>query len=323
MDDDGIMKESQEDFTYIYINSKKYKKIKELGNGAFGAVYLVFNESENKNYAIKQIPIENKNENEINSIENEVKILSKIGNDNNDNNHIIKYYDSCKDKRHFNILMEYCGDKNLKKFINEYKEKKEFIDENIIYNFILDICLGIKTIHKNKIIHRDLKPENLFLTKDNRIKIGDFGISKQLTTINQYANSMVGTSNYMAPEILKNNYYNYKVDIWAFGCIIYELLTLKVCFVGQSALYNKITELKLGTINTKIYNSKWRALVGSLLKKNYLERPSIDVIYTQIKEDIRISDLKGNKMKRISEKDFKNKISEKMEKRQIYRMKCN
>ena len=322
MDDDGIMKESQEDFTYIYINSKKYKKIKELGNGAFGAVYLVFNESENKNYAIKQIPIENKNENEINSIENEVKILSKIGNDNNDNNHIIKYYDSCKDKRHFNILMEYCGDKNLKKFINEYKEKKQFIDENTIYNVILDICLGIKTIHKNKIIHRDLKPENLFLTKDNRIKIGDFGISKQLTTINQYANSMVGTSNYMAPEILKNNYYNYKVDIWAFGCIIYELLTLKVCFVGQSALYNKITELKLGTI-TKIYNSKWRALVGSLLKKNYLERPSIDVIYTQIKEDIRILDLKGNKMKRISEKGFKNKILENLKKRQIYRMKCN
>ena len=323
MDDDGIMKESQEDFTYIYINSKKYKKIKELGNGAFGAVYLVFNESENKNYAIKQIPIENKNENEINSIENEVKILSKIGNDNNDNNHIIKYYDSCKDKRHFNILMEYCGDKNLKKFINEYKEKKQFIDENTIYNVILDICLGIKTIHKNKIIHRDLKPENLFLTKDNRIKIGDFGISKQLTTINQYANSMVGTSNYMAPEILKNNYYNYKVDIWAFGCIIYELLTLKVCFVGQSALYNKITELKLGTINSKIYNSKWRALVGSLLKKNYLERPSIDVIYTQIKEDIRILDLKGNKMKRISEKGFKNKILENLKKRQIYRMKCN
>ena len=308
MDGDGIMKESQEDFNNIYINGKKYRKNRQLGTGNFGIVYLVENKMKKKYYAIKD----------------EVKILSKICNDNNDNNHIIRYYDSCKDNKYFNILMEYCEGKSLREFINEYKNINKLIDEKIIYNFILDICLGIKTIHKNKIIHRDLKPENLFLTKDNKIKIGDFGISKQLKTNNQFANSVVGTSNYMAPEILLQNNYNYKVDIWAFGCIIYELFTLNLCFEGPLAtLNNKIIEVIHGRINTHIYNSKWQDLIDSLLKRNYLERPSIDAIYMQIKEDIRISDLKGNKMKRISEKDFKNKISEKMEKRQIYRMKCN
>ena len=171
------------------MNSQNYKIIKKLGQGGNGQVFQVLSEKDNKYYAIKTIPINNLSEDKINIIENEAKILSNIN-----DIHIVKYYDSYKDNENFNILMEYCEGSDLKKFINEYKDKNELIDENIIYQIVLDICLGIKVIHQQNLIHRDLKPENLFITKDNEVKIGDFGISKQLDFNNKYAYTSIGTN---------------------------------------------------------------------------------------------------------------------------------
>ena len=158
----------------IQINSQEFKIIKELGEGGFGKVFLVSNIKDNKFYAVKKLLIENLSEEKLKMTENEAKILSSIQNE-----HIVKYYDSSKNSGSFYILMEYC-ENDLKKFIKEHKAKNEFIDEKIIYEIIIDICLGIKEIHKHNLIHRDLKPANIFLNKNNKIKIGDFGISKEL-----------------------------------------------------------------------------------------------------------------------------------------------
>ena len=182
--------------------------------------------------------------------------------------------------------MEYC-ETDLKKFIDNHKNKKEFIDEKIIYNFVLELCLGIKEIHKHNLIHRDLKPENIFI-KDNKIKIGDFGISKQLQISEKYAFSAVGTNFYMAPEIIKGEKYNTKIDIWGLGCIIYELLTLKTCFKSESlfGFVNKILNEKHGNIDINKFNKKWQSLIDLLLKKNYKERPNIDEVYNYLKNNI-------------------------------------
>ena len=139
--------------------------------------------------------------------------------------------------------MEFCEGLDLRKFIDEHRETNKLIDENLIYYFIIDICLGLQEIHKNNLIHRDLKPDNLFITKDENIKIGDFGIAKQLNSVNEYAKTQTGTMLYMAPEIINGQKYNTKVDIWALGCIIHELCTLNYCFLSQSVkgLIDKIT----------------------------------------------------------------------------------
>ena len=95
-------------------------------------------------------------------------------------------------------------------------KKNKYIEENLIYSIITDICLGLKDIHNKDIIHRDLKPENIFIDGNNNIKIGDFGISKQLINASKYAYTTgIGTINYMAPEILNGKKYNNKIDIWA------------------------------------------------------------------------------------------------------------
>ena len=295
----------------IYINSQEFKIIKELGQGGNGKVYQVLNEKDNKYYAIKQISISYLTEEEINIIENEAKILSSIHDE-----HIVKYYDSYKDKDYFNILMEYCEGLDLKKLINEYKAKNELISEEKIYNIILDICLGIKEIHEKNLIHRDLKPENLFISKDNKIKIGDFGISKQLDFNNKYAKTSIGTNNYMSPEVIKGENYNKKVDIWAFGCIIYELFTLNVCFESKSlyGFVDNILNKKHGKINLDIYNSKWQELIDLLLNKNYKNRPDINELYKivlELKSETINKESKRRIIKRLTPEEISMKRKEK------------
>ena len=268
----------------IKIGTQEYKIIKVLGQGGFGKVYQVLNEKENKYYAIKKILLKDLNEEQIETTQNEANILSNISSE-----YIVKYYDSFKDIDSFNILMEYC-EKDLKKFINEYKMKNELIDENVIYNIISELCLGIKEIHKKNLIHRDLKPENIFINNDNKIKIGDFGISKKLDLNNRYAHTSIGTNIYMAPEMIKGEQYNNKVDIWALGCIIYELFTLNICFESNSLLgfVNKILYKKHGKIDLNKYYNKWQNLIDLLLEKEYKERPNIDGVYDFLNKEIKV-----------------------------------
>jgi surface protein len=167
--------------------------------------------------------------------------------------------------------MEFAGDNNLKKFINKYRNKDEYIDEKIIKDIIIQICKGLKVIHDNKMIHRDLTPDNIFINENNKIKIGDFGVSKILTNTKNYAKTQIGKFNYLAPEILKGLEYDNKVDIYSLGCIIYELFTLKE--------YNtENNQKKIRKINLDKYNIKFQSLIDKLLNKNYEERPNIEYI---------------------------------------------
>jgi NIMA (never in mitosis gene a)-related kinase len=92
--------------------------------------------------------------------------------------------------------------------------------------------MAIDYIHSNKILHRDIKSQNVFLTSNGTLKLGDFGISKVLQNTMDKAATMVGTPYYMSPEMYENKPYTHKSDIWALGCILYELCTLKRAFEG-------------------------------------------------------------------------------------------
>ena len=141
----------------IIIRDIEYVISKELGKGGFGRVILVKNKSDNKYYAIKEIIIKPEMQDKLENIKKEADILSKFN-----CNNIVKYYDSYLDKDKFYILMEYCAGQNLRDFININIKNNELIEENILYNIIKQICIGIKEIHNKNIIHRDLKPENIF-----------------------------------------------------------------------------------------------------------------------------------------------------------------
>ena len=168
----------------------------------------------------------------------------------------------------------------------------------------MDICEGLKEIHKNNIIHRDLKPENIFISKDYKIKIGDFGISKQLKTHTKNATTKKGTFNYMAPELIKNEKYTNKIDIWALGCILYELCTLNQCFNGIMELIN-IEEKNYGKISSKYYNKDLQNIIYALLEINPIKRPNIEEVYNLIhncNKNYILDDNKKNSLDEMSKK---------------------
>ena len=245
-------------------NEKNFKIIKKLGEGGFGEVYLI--EKENKLYALKKTK-HALNEEEMNQYNKIISILKNIN-----NIYVTKYYYTFTEKNSFNIIMEFSGEKNLKQFIDSHREKEQLIEEYIISYIIKQICEGIKEIHKNKLIHRDLTPDNIFIDENYRIKIGDFGISKILET-NKYAKSIIGKYKYFAPEIEMGEKYNNKIDIYSFGCIIYELFTLNEYYIDK-----RIKE-KDCQINVEVYNPEWQNLINSLLNKDYHKRPDIEQIY--------------------------------------------
>ncbi len=205
-----------------YINNYKI-----INNNFYSTdnVKILLGKKDNIIYVMKQKKFENKN---VESIKKEEEILQKFN-----NKHIVKYKESFDyNKTFFIIVMEYCRNNNLRKYIDSFGD--HLIEPCIIYKILKDICLGLKDIHEKKIVHKDLKPENIFIGDDFNFKIGDFGISKQLNNDNMALTSNhSGTSNYMAPELIqdgKDGNYDCSADIWSLGCIIYELCEKKKMF---------------------------------------------------------------------------------------------
>ena len=192
----------------IIINNTQYQIIKELGKGGFGKVYQVLNKSDNKYYAIKQISIKEETKDKIESFQNEINILSKIN-----CNNIVKYYGSSIDNNNIYVLMEYCDGETLKSFIDKHSKNNLFIKEKILKSIIQQICMGIKEIHNLKLENLDLKPENIFMNDNMDIKLGNFGLSKQINFDKTNTKNKSGDNYYIAPELLIKGIYNEKSDI--------------------------------------------------------------------------------------------------------------
>jgi NIMA (never in mitosis gene a)-related kinase len=193
---------------------------------------------------------------------------------------IVAYKGSLIDKGILVIIMEFCDVGDLSFHIKMRRAKNEFFTETEIMNWFVQLCLSLEYIHGKKILHRDIKSSNVFLTRNNTIKLGDFGISKVLENTNDQAITVQGTPYYMSPEVCQNTPYTYKSDIWALGCILYELCTLKHAFNAENllGLVFKIVQDKQDPLPAH-YSEDMKSLVSLLLNKNDKERPSaIDIL---------------------------------------------
>ena len=158
---------------------------------------------------------------------NEVDVLRSVNHEN-----LVKYEDSFFEDERYLIIMEYCSGGDLKKAIDSQKAERAPFPEDRICTWFEQLISGLKYMKRSKILHRDLKPNNVFLTFDNKIKIGDFGLAKTLDTTYDMAETRTGARVYMAPERHRGERYHHKVDVWALGCILYELCTLKYTFTN-------------------------------------------------------------------------------------------
>lgn len=158
---------------------------------------------------------------------------------------IVAYKGSFVDKGILIIIMEFCEGKlphmnfivgDMAFHIKKRRAKNDFLTETDIMNWFVQMCLAMEYVHGRRVLHRDIKSSNIFLTRNNTIKLGDFGISKVLENTNDAALTVQGTPYYMSPEVCQNKPYTYKSDVWALGCVLYELCTLKHAFNAENLL---------------------------------------------------------------------------------------
>ena len=210
------------------INPEKiYIKTKLLGNGAFGEVWLVHHKDLDRDFAMKIIKKRKKNSSDEKELLNEVEILKKL-----DHPKILKIIDFYSTSKKYYIITEYCPEGEL---FNEIIKVGKF-DEGQAAFIINQILKVITYCHKMNIIHRDIKPENIMITNREKngclqVKLIDFGTAK-IFEKGQQENKYVGSSYYMAPEILKRKY-DEKCDLWSIGVVLYILLTGRPPFDGN------------------------------------------------------------------------------------------
>lgn len=176
--------------------------------------------------------------------------------------------------------MEYCDAGDLSQYLNINQQLGKILPEEKIWKFFIQICLGLAHIHGRSILHRDIKSMNMFLTKDDKVKIGDLGVAKVLMQT-QFAKTFVGTPYYLSPEICEEKPYNEKSDIWALGCILYEMCTFRHPFnaTNQAALILKILKGKYDPI-PKEYSPELKKLIDTILQKNSYARPGVFQLLT-------------------------------------------
>ena len=260
-----------------------YTALHFLGSGGFGEAYLVKSNKTLKNYVMKSINFELLTEENRKYTINEAFLLKKI-----DHPNIIKFkevFEVKKPYNQFNIIMEYAEKGDLNKFLQINIAKKIFFPEQLLLDWLCQICTALKYLHYKKIIHRDIKPANIFMNSLNQIKLGDFGISKNLKTYG-FASSFVGSTYYLAPEIVDGENYSFEADIWALGVTFYELMNLKKPFrANYPAIYLEIKTKEIEEINS-IYSKEFKDLIYQMLNKEPNKRPKAnDILKKQFIQD--------------------------------------
>ena len=247
-----------------------YHKIKLLGQGSFGTVYLVKNKKLNNNFAMKIIEKSSDDEEKEDEIKNEINILRKL-----DHPNILKINDFFSTKKEYFLITEFCPEGEL------FYEIKNFapFDEALAGWYMKQILSAVNYCHKSKIIHRDLKPENILIYQRNKkgfnsIKIIDFGTA---ILFNKKDKNLAGSIYYLAPEIIsKNRKYTEKCDIWSCGIIMYILLTGKPPFNGDSdeEILKKILQnhLDLEKYPWSVISLKAKDLIKKLLETDTKKR---------------------------------------------------
>ena len=263
--------------------TSKYEILQEMGRGAFSTVYKIKSKIDNNIYCLKKINIKKTPDKT-----NEINILSKLNHPN-----LVQYISSCSDDEGIYIVMEFCIYGDLYSLLHMVKKKRVYVNEEIIWDIAYQCLLGLEYLHSKHIIHRDIKLLNIFMSKNKLVKIGDMGMSKIISN-KEMKLSRVGTPLYLAPELVRKEKYDFKADIWSFGCSLYHLARTIPPFndenlikLGQSIINENPAPLP------SCYSDKLTYFINKLMTKDKKLRPSASdallLIPDKIKEKFDIS----------------------------------
>ena len=277
----------------------KYTRTSKLGEGTYGVVYRAKDQKGQEIYALKKIRLQAEEEGIPSTAIREISLLKELNHIN-----IVKLYEVLHSPKKLTLVFEYV-EQDLKKFIDSTNQKG--LETKYIKCFLYQLLQGANYIHQHKVLHRDLKPQNLLISKDNIVKIGDFGLARGYgIPVKNYTHEVV-TLWYRPPDVLLGNKtYGTTVDMWSIGCIFAEMVSGKPLFTGNNETdqLKKIFEIK-GTPNEN-YASQLKELpewgVGDNNFENWpekdfkelfpnLDAEGIDLLqkFLQLEPDKRIS----------------------------------
>ena len=164
------------------------------------------------------------------------------------------------------IIMEYCGCGDLAQKVERYKRRRQYMDEDVVWRYLIQCLKALEHLHEKNICHRDIKVANCFLAEDGSVKVGDMNVSKRLKR--GLLQTQIGTPYYMSPEICRSEPYSYASDVWALGCVLYEMCMLKHAFESDSlvGLVYRIVSDNYDPIPT-MYSYDLAKLIRLLLNK--------------------------------------------------------
>ncbi|KAL9652529.1 hypothetical protein ABK040_000099 [Willaertia magna] len=234
--------------TVINKSLKDFKIIKKIGGGNEGAVFLSEVKAESKNkfslgdeqfVAIKSVSCSDPEE--IQNTRNDLNVLLTLKQEN-----IVNHYDIFEEKKKgimqeqtvFYIVMEYCDGGSLEMEITKRKKEQRPFEVEIVRLWTKQMCQCLNYMHSEKLVHRDLKPDNILLTKNRSlIKVCDFGFTRKDSKLMK---NVLGTKQYIAPEMQDGRLYDEAVDIWSLGVLLFQLVNL----FAQNEIPDLITEIR-------------------------------------------------------------------------------
>ncbi|KAH9445861.1 hypothetical protein Pst134EB_023694 [Puccinia striiformis f. sp. tritici] len=286
----------------------QFEPLDIIGTGSFGIIRKVKRTTDGLILARKELNYGRMDERDLRQLGEEVNILQNL----RGNEHIVKYFERYVDKQNFMlyILMEYCSQGDLAGVISRCRRDQVHLSEDTVWSYLAQITTALADCHSSEIssdetggsnsgtgkkkpiiLHRDIKPENVFLNHFGLVKLGDFGLSKAMEMA-AFTNTYVGTPYYMSPELINGQQYDVKSDIWALGCLIYELCAWHPPFhqaQTQPELAKLIREGKIPNL-PRGYSSQLTALIKSMLRQDPKLRPDAKTILMveQVKHQTRV-----------------------------------
>ncbi|GAB6019905.1 Serine/threonine-protein kinase ulk3 [Chamberlinius hualienensis] len=256
----------------------------KLGQGSYAVVYKAYASKGDRRevVAIKCVEKNSLNKSATENLLTEISILKKLKHD-----HIVQMLDFLWDDNYIYIIMEYCGGGDLSSFIKSRRN----LPERVVRKFLQQLASALKYLRSANISHMDLKPQNILLSSPTNsvIKMADFGFAQYLT-VHDDASALRGSPLYMAPEILLNQKYDARADLWSVGVILYE------CLFGRAPYSSSnFTELAAKIKNPKpieiVYgvniSDECRDLLLRLLQRDPDKRISFDDFFNHLFVDLR------------------------------------
>ena len=253
--------------------ASSYQELNCIGRGTQGSVYTVRHLEEGVTYVLKRMHIVESEQRRAALLEAET--LQRLQHPS-----VVGYRDTFVDGEYLSLVMEYCEGGDLASRIASNRDRP-FAEEQIL-QWLAQLALALHHVHERGVLHRDLKTQNVFLTAAGQIKLGDFGIAKQIapqsapTLSGALTATCVGTPYYMSPELFRGEAYGGKSDAWALGCVLFELVARRRAFQSPNlnSLSVKVMRGEHGPL-PPCYSSSLHDLVRSLLAVQPSNRPSV------------------------------------------------